>query len=234
MKYQVPAQNYTVRSWRLWWNGNVSFTIKPGEKVAIIGKIGSGKSTIAKLLLGLYEPTEGEILIDGIDIKQINPADLRRNLSYVAQDITLFRGTLKDNLVIRAPHVGDEEILKASEIACVNEFTDTHPLGYEMQVGEGGNGLSGGQRQSISIARSLLVDSPIILFDEPTSMMDSQTERKVMKNINENIKDKTLILITHKNSLLDSANRVIVMHNSQKILDGSKNEVIKKLKGGKR
>ena len=102
-----------------------------------------------------------------------------------------------------------------------------------MQVGEGGSGLSGGQRQSISIARSLLVDSPIILFDEPTSMMDTQTERKVMKNINKNIKDKTLILITHKNSLLDSANRIIVMHNSQKILDGDKNEVINKLRGKK-
>ncbi len=212
---------------------NVSFRIKPGEKVAIIGKIGSGKSTIAKLLLGLYEPTSGDILIDGIDIKQINPADLRRNISYVAQDITLFRGTLKDNLVIRAPHVEDEAIIRTSKMACINEFTDIHPLGFEMQVGEGGTGLSGGQRQSISIARSLLVDSPITLFDEPTSMMDSQTESKVMANIKKELTDKTLILITHKNSLLVNANRVIVMHNSKKILDGSKNEVIKKLKGGK-
>ena len=212
---------------------NVSFTIKPGEKVAIIGKIGSGKSTIAKLLLGLYEPTSGDILIDGIDIKQINPADLRRNISYVAQDITLFRGTLKDNLVIRAPHVEDDAIIKTSKIACVNEFTDIHPLGYEMQVGEGGTGLSGGQRQSISIARSLLVDSPITLFDEPTSMMDNQTESKVMLNIKKELTDKTLILITHKNSLLVNANRVIVMHNSKKILDGKKDEVIKKLKGGR-
>ncbi len=212
---------------------NVSFKINPGEKVAIIGKIGSGKSTIAKLLLGLYEPTSGDILIDGIDIKQINPADLRRNISYVAQDITLFRGTLKDNLVVRAPHVEDKEIIRVSKIACVNEFSDIHPLGYEMQVGEGGTGLSGGQRQSISIARSLLVDSPITLFDEPTSMMDSQTEAKVMANVKRELKDKTLILITHKNSLLENADRVIVMHNSKKILDGSKNEVIKKLKGGK-
>ncbi len=212
---------------------DVSFTIKPGEKVAIIGRIGSGKSTIAKLLLGLYEPTKGDILIDGIDIKQINPADLRRNIAYVAQDITLFRGTLKENLVIRAPHVEDDAIIRASKIACVNEFTDIHPLGYEMQVGEGGTGLSGGQRQSISIARSLLIDSPIMLFDEPSSMMDSQTEKKVMKNIRENIHDKTLILITHKNSLLENANRVIVMHNSKKILDGKKEDVINKLKGGR-
>jgi len=211
----------------------VSFTIHPGEKVAIIGKIGSGKSTIVKLLLGLYEPDSGDIIIDGIDIKQINPADLRRSVAYVAQDITLFRGTIKDNLVIRAPHADDKAILKASKIACVNEFVDTHPLGYEMPVGERGEGLSGGQRQSVSIARAFLVDSPIVLFDEPTSMMDSQTETKVMKNISQNIFDKTLILVTHKNSLLGVADRVIVMHNSKKILDGSKDEVIKKLKGGK-
>jgi len=211
---------------------NVSFTIHPGEKVAIIGKIGSGKSTIVKLLLGLYEPDSGDIFIDGIDIKQINPADLRRNLAYVAQDITLFRGTLKDNLVIRNPHADDKAILKASKIACVDEFVNIHPLGFEMAVGERGEGLSGGQRQSVSIARAFLVDSPIVLFDEPTSMMDSHTEIKVMKNIKESIGDKTLILVTHKNSLLENAQRVIVMHNSKKLLDGSKDEVIKKLKGG--
>jgi len=213
---------------------DVSFTIHPGEKVAIIGKIGSGKSTIVKLLLGLYEPDSGDIFIDGIDIKQINPADIRRNIAYVAQDITLFRGTLKDNLVIRAPHADDDMILKASKIACVDEFVNIHPLGFEMQVGERGEGLSGGQRQSVSIARAFLIDSPIVLFDEPTSMMDSQTEAKVMRNIQENIGDKTLILVTHKNSLLNAAERVIVMHNSKKILDGSKDEVIKKLKGGGR
>jgi len=212
---------------------DVSFTIHPGEKVAIIGKIGSGKSTIVKLLLGLYEPDSGDIFIDGIDIKQINPADIRRNIAYVAQDITLFRGTLKDNLVIRAPHAEDEAILKASKIACVDEFVNIHPLGFEMQVGERGEGLSGGQRQSVSIARAFLIDSPIVLFDEPTSMMDSQTEAKVMKNIQKNIGNKTLILVTHKNSLLSVADRVIVMHNSKKILDGKKDEVIRKLRGGK-
>jgi ATP-binding cassette subfamily C protein LapB len=211
---------------------NVSFTIHPGEKVAIIGKIGSGKSTIVKLLLGLYEPDSGDIFIDGIDIKQINPADIRRNIAYVAQDITLFRGTLKDNLVIRAPHADDEAILRASKLACVDEFVNIHPLGFEMQVGERGEGLSGGQRQSVSIARAFLIDSPIVLFDEPTSMMDSQTESRVMKNIEQSIGDKTLILVTHKNSLLNVAQRVIVMHNSKKILDDSKEEVIKKLKGG--
>ncbi len=216
---------------------NVSFTIKPGEKVAIIGKIGSGKSTIVKLLLGLYEPDKGKILIDGIDIKQINPFDLRKNIAYVAQDITLFRGTLKENIIVRAPYASDEEILRASKIACVNEFADIHPLGYEMQVGEGGYGLSGGQRQSISIARAILVDSPILLFDEPTSMMDMFLEKRVMSNISNELKDKTLILVTHKYSLLDilDVNRVILLYNGKKVMDGTKEFVMKKLnlKSGK-
>lgn len=211
---------------------DVSFVIKPGEKVAIIGKIGSGKSTIAKLILGLYKPTSGDIFIDGIDIKQINPADIRRNLAYVAQDITLFKGTLKDNLILRAPHSDDERILRASKLACVDEFLNIHPLGYEMNVGEMGAGLSGGQRQSVSIARAFLIDSPIILFDEPTSMMDSQTEKKVMDNINQSIEHKTMLLITHKNSLLSVADRVIVMNQGKKILDGDKASVINKLRGG--
>jgi len=211
---------------------DVSFVIKPGEKVAIIGKIGSGKSTIAKLILGLYKPTSGDIFVDGIDIKQINPADIRRNLAYVAQDITLFKGTLKDNLILRAPHSDDERILRASKLACVDEFLNIHPLGYEMNVGEMGAGLSGGQRQSVSIARAFLIDSPIILFDEPTSMMDSQTEKKVMDNINQSIEHKTMLLITHKNSLLSVADRVIVMNQGKKILDGDKASVINKLRGG--
>jgi ATP-binding cassette subfamily C protein LapB len=211
----------------------VSFKITPGEKVAIIGKIGSGKSTVTKLLLGLYEPDSGDIFIDGIDIKQINPADLRRNLAYVEQDITLFKGTLKDNIMIRAPHASDEEILAASNLACVKDFADIHPLGFEMQVGERGVGLSGGQRQSVSIARAFLIDSPVVLFDEPTSMMDAQTEKNVMDNISQNVQNKTMILVTHKYSLLDHASRVIVMNRGKKILDGEKDEVLKKLKGSK-
>ena len=212
---------------------NVTFSIKPGEKVAIIGKIGSGKSTIIKLLLGLYEPDSGDIFIDGIDIKQIDPADLRKNIAYVAQDITLFRGTLKENIVLRAPNADDMSILKASKIACVDEFVNVHPLGFEMQVGERGEGLSGGQRQSVSIARAFLVDSPVILFDEPTSMMDQFLEKRVMENIAKEIDEKTLILVTHKYSLLDTLkiDRVIVMYKGKKVLDGPKKVVMKKILG---
>jgi ATP-binding cassette subfamily C protein LapB len=212
---------------------NVSFTIKPGEKIALIGKIGSGKSTIVKLLLGLYEPDSGDIFIDGIDIKQIDPADIRRNIAYVAQDITLFRGTLKDNLVVRAPNADDEAILKASKIACVDEFVNTHPLGFEMQVGERGEGLSGGQRQSISIARALLVDSPVLLLDEPTSMMDMFLEKRLMSNLSKYVKNKSLILVTHKYSLLEMLNvdKVIVLYRGKVVMSGSKDIVMKKILG---
>jgi len=213
---------------------NISFKAPSGSVTALVGSSGSGKSTIAGLAASFLTPNEGVITLDEIDLSTINLNSFRQHLAVVLQDDFLYEGTIKENILFARPNATDAQLLKAVEGAYVNEFTDIHPLGYEMQVGEGGSGLSGGQRQSISIARALLVDSPIVLFDEPTSMMDSQTERKVMKNINENIKDKTLILITHKNSLLESANRVIVMHNSQKILDGAKNEVLKKLKGGKR
>jgi ATP-binding cassette subfamily C protein LapB len=210
---------------------NVSFVINPKEKAAIIGKIGSGKSTIVKLLLGLYEPDSGEILVDGIDINQIDPADIRRNISYVAQDIILFRGTLKDNILVRAPHANDASILKASKISCVDEFVNRHPLGFDMEVGERGEGLSGGQRQSVSIARSFLIESPIMLFDEPTNMMDSTTETRVKGNIKKNIQGKTLLLVTHKNSLLDMVDRVLVMHQGKLVMDGDKMSVVKKLQG---
>ena len=209
---------------------NVSFKIKHGEKVGIIGKIGSGKSTIEKLILGLYEPQEGTILIDGIDIKQIDPADLRKNISYIPQDITLFKGTVKDNIVYKAPHSNDASIIRAAKISGVENFANRHPRGFDMSVGERGEGLSGGQRQSIAIARAFLVETPIVLMDEITNMMDSSSENEVIKNIKENIDDRTVILVTHKTSLLSLVDRLIVMDEGMVLLDDSKDSVIKKLK----
>ncbi|MEA2072300.1 MAG: type I secretion system permease/ATPase, partial [Campylobacterota bacterium] len=148
---------------------NASFVITPGEHVAIIGRIGSGKSTIQKLLLGLYEPDSGQILVDGIDINQIDPADLRKNISYVSQDVTLFRGTAKENIIFKATHATDGAMIKAAQISGASEFIKKHPKGYEMPIGERGLGLSGGQRQSIGIARAFLLDAPVMLMDEPSN-----------------------------------------------------------------
>lgn len=210
---------------------NVSFTIKEGEKVALIGRIGSGKSTIAKLILKLYEPESGSILIDGIDIDQIDPADLRKNLSYVAQDINLFRGTIKQNILGSSKFIDDEKMLECSKISTTDEFVKLHPMGYDMPIGERGHGLSGGQRQSVGLARALINDADILLFDEPTNAMDQSTEMSVLSNLKPVVKDKTLLLVTQKMTMLELVDRVIVMHNGKKILDGEKEVVMKQLGG---
>lgn len=211
---------------------DVSFTINAGEKVAIIGRIGSGKSTIAKLILKLFEPESGSILVDGIDIAQIDTADLRKYMGYVPQDIHLFRGTIKENIVSAERYPHDADILYAAKVSGVDEFVHAHPRGYDMPVGERGTGLSGGQRQSVGIARALLQDTSILLMDEPTNAMDTTTESQLLERLKKEMKSKTLILITQKMSLLSLTERVIVMHRSKVLLDGSKKDVIAKLGKG--
>jgi len=210
---------------------NVSFVITPGEHVAIIGRIGSGKSTIQKLLLGLYEPDSGQILVDGIDINQIDPADLRKNISYVSQDVTLFRGTAKDNIIFKATHASDGAMIKAAKISGAAEFIKKHPKGYEMPIGERGLGLSGGQRQSIGIARAFLLDAPIMLMDEPSNAMDQITESRLLTNMKEALKNTTSILVTQKMTLLHIVDRVIVMDDGKIVIDAPKEEAILKLQG---
>jgi len=210
---------------------DVSFTILPGEHVGIIGRIGSGKSTIEKLILKLYEPDEGSILIDDIDIAQIDPARLRRFLGYVSQDVSLFRGTVKDNILHRNPTASDEKLLEVAQLSGADEFIKRHPLGFNMPVGERGHGLSGGQRQSIGIARALISDAPVMLLDEPTANLDQLSESRLMSHFAKAFKDKTLILVTQKLQLLSHVTRVIVMHEGQVYLDGPRDEVLNKLKG---
>ena len=208
-----------------------SFKIKAGEKVGIIGKNGSGKTTIEKMILGLYEPLEGSILIDGIEINQIDPVDLRKNIGYVPQDVILFNGTVKENIVYKYPSIDDASILKAAKLSGTDEFVNTHPLGFDMPVYERGEGISGGQKQSIAIARAFLLDSPIMMLDEPTNSLDNTTESKIKKLLEENLKDKTVILVTHKSSLLSLVDRLIVLDNGKVVLDGDKNKVLMQLQG---
>jgi ATP-binding cassette subfamily C protein LapB len=208
-----------------------SFKIKAGEKVGIIGKNGSGKTTIEKMILGLYEPSEGSILIDGIDINQIDPVDLRKNIGYVPQDVILFNGTVKENIVYKYPAIDDASILKAAKISGTDEFINSHPLGFDMPVYERGDGISGGQRQSIAIARAFLLDSPIMILDEPTNSLDNTTENRIKRLLDKNIKNKTVILVTHKISLLSLVDRLIVIDNGKVIIDGEKNSVLAQLQG---
>jgi ATP-binding cassette subfamily C protein LapB len=210
----------------------VSFHIKPGEKVGIIGQVGSGKSTIANILMGFYAPVEGAVFIDGLDIKQIDPVDLRHNFSFVPQDVVLFSGTVRDNITLKLPHADDQAIITAADVGGVNSFTDRHPMGMDLQVGERGLNLSGGQRQSVALARGFIHDSPIVLLDEPTNSMDYNTEMHVIANLKKVTRKKTTIIITHKPTILEVVDRLIVMDNGRVVMDGSKEDVIAKL-GGK-
>ncbi|MBT2971535.1 MAG: type I secretion system permease/ATPase [gamma proteobacterium symbiont of Ctena orbiculata] len=209
---------------------NVSLTISAGEKVAIIGKVGSGKTTIEKLMQGLYDPDSGAVRIDGADLRQVDPADLRRSIGYVPQDIMLFYGSVRDNIVLGAPYADDNDILQVAKIAGVMEFVNQHPHGFDMQVGERGDYLSGGQRQAIAIARALLLDPPILMLDEPSNSMDNSTEAILKRQLSEYAKNKTLILVTHRSSLLELVDRLIVIDGGRVIADGPKAQVLEALK----
>lgn len=211
----------------------VSFSIRPGEKVGIIGRIGSGKSTIARLLLKLYEPKSGSILIDGTDYLQIDPADLRRKIAYVAQDVTLFQGTIRDNLTASVPHASEEEILRCSKLSGAHSFISAHPLGYDAPVGERGDGLSGGQKQCIALARAFLMKPKVLVCDEPTNAMDMQTEEHFARVIRSEIEDQGLILVTHRASLLSLVDRLILIEGGRVLMDDTRDKVLSALSSGK-
>ena len=211
---------------------NISFKINAGERVGFIGRIGSGKSTIEKLMMGLYEAQEGSILIDGTDLRQIDPSDLRRQIGYVPQDISLMFGSVKDNITLGSHFADDASILHAAELAGVTSFVNKHPAGFDMPVGERGAALSGGQRQSIAVARSLLLSPPIYIMDEPSNSMDNSTEETFKQRFSSELNTQTLILVTHRASLLTLVNRLIVMDGSKIVADGSKEKVLEALKQG--
>lgn len=212
---------------------NVSFRIKRGERIAFIGRIGSGKTTLEKLLLGLYQPSEGSIWVDGIDLRQIDPANLRHNIGHVPQDVMLFHGSIRDNIVLGAPYVDDATVLRAAELTGVSEFTQNHPRGLDMPTGERGSHLSGGQRQSVALARAVLLDPPILVFDEPTNALDNRSEEQFKVRLEKHLRAQTLLLVTHRMSLLSLVNRLIVMDGGRVIADGPKEQVLEAISGGR-
>jgi ATP-binding cassette subfamily C protein LapB len=211
----------------------VSFKLKPGEKVGIIGRIGSGKTTLEKLALALYQPTEGAVLLDGVDVRQIDPADVRRAIGHVPQDPLLFYGSLKHNLAMGAPYADDASILAGANLAGVTDFANLHPDGFDMVIGERGESLSGGQRQSVAVARALINDPPILLLDEPSSNMDHQSEAQLRKRLGEASATKTILLVTHRTALLDLVDRLIVIDNGHIVADGPKEQVVEALRQGR-
>ncbi|WGV98495.1 type I secretion system permease/ATPase [Vibrio sp. YMD68] len=211
----------------------LSLTINPGEKVAIIGRIGSGKTTLERLIMGLYQPIEGSVRIDDTDIKQLHHIDIRRNIGCVPQDSNLFYGSIRDNITLGRPLADDRDVMDAANRAGVTVFTQQDPAGLERQVGEGGLLLSGGQRQAVAIARAILGRPPVLLLDEPTSAMDNRSEMHIKHQLGQMKPNETLILITHKTSMLDIVDRVIVMEKGSIIADGPKAQVLNNLKQGK-
>jgi ATP-binding cassette, subfamily C, bacterial LapB len=207
--------------------------IVPGERIAILGRIGSGKSTFLKLLSGLYRPIKGSVMADGVDIQQIEPADLRRNILYVSQEARLFYGTLRENLKAGNPRVDDDTMVKVATAFGVHSFAASHPRGYDLMIGEQGVGLSGGQRQAVALARAVLTDPMVLLLDEPTSAMDNGTEQTVMQALLQFGQDKTIVFVTHKMQLLNFVERVVVIDGGVRVADGPKQLVMQALSDGR-
>ncbi|MHB9800196.1 type I secretion system permease/ATPase [Pseudomonas sp. MT3] len=211
---------------------HIGLRLAPGEKVGIIGKSGSGKSTFGRLLMGFYHPDEGQILLDGLDLRQIDVADLRQQIGYVAHDLPLLAGSLRDNLTLGARYISDARMLEVAELTGVSELARQHPLGFDRPVGERGQLLSGGQRQAVLMARALLLDPPILLLDEPTSAMDNSSEEILRKRLHEACRDKTLLLVTHRTSMLSLVDRLLVLDSGRIVADGPKDAVIEALRKG--
>jgi ATP-binding cassette subfamily C protein LapB len=206
---------------------DLSLKIEEGERVAIIGKIGSGKTTIGRLLARLYVPSSGSLLLDGVDIRQYHPAEIRRCVSFVSQDTALFNGSVRDNIVLGTPQVSDELVVRAADLAGVTDFVRGHPQGFNMSVGEAGRFLSSGQKQAIALARSLLLGPKIIFLDEPSGSMDTASERLLIERLKSTFQsDQTVIVTTHRSSMLALVSRLIVIDRGKLIADGPRDEVL--------
>ena len=211
----------------------VSISVKPGERIGIIGRSGSGKSTLARLMMGFYTPDEGQLLLDGLDLRQVDVADLRQQVGYVAHDLPLLAGSLRDNLTLGARYVTDARMLEVADLTGVTELARNHPLGFDRPVGERGQLLSGGQRQAVLLARALLLDPPIMLLDEPTSHMDNASEDLLRQKLLGLMQGKTLLLVTHRMSMLSLVERLVVLDNGKVVADGPKELVVEALRKGR-
>ncbi|MBN3723459.1 type I secretion system permease/ATPase [Burkholderia sp. Ac-20379] len=210
---------------------DVSIDIKAGERVAILGRVGSGKSTLLRMIARLYQPTSGKLFADGLDAGQISPADWRATFGYVGQDSRLFYGSLRENLTIGRPGATPEELLYVLRVTGLDALVATHPLGINLQVGEHGGALSGGQRQLVALARSLVNRPRTLLLDEPTSAMDTQTEQQFIGHLRTASAGQTLVVVTHRMSLLPLVDRLVIVDQGRIVADGPKERVLAALSG---
>ena len=211
----------------------VSFKIAAGERVGIIGRVGSGKTTVGRLLAAFYEPSEGSILIDGVDARQYDPADLRAGIGFALQDTDLFFGKLRDNIALGKPDATDAEVIAAARLAGVEGFIAGHPLGYDMPISEGGRSLSGGQKQAIGLARVLIRQPKVLFLDEPTAHFDVRSEADFIERLKTLAsRDITIIVSTHRLSLLSLVDRLLLFDKGRLVADGPRDKVIAMLQGG--
>ncbi len=208
---------------------NLSFTLEAGDHVGVIGAVGSGKTTIERLMINLYQPDSGSVQLDGTDVRQIDPGDLRRNVGAVQQSPQLFYGSVRENITMGHEMAPDRAVLRAAELAGVTEFLKESQAGLDTQVGERGEALSGGQRQAVAIARALLYDPPVLILDEPTASMDPASENRLRKRLHHVTEGRTTLLITHKGSMLTLVDKLILLDRGKMIAFGPKDEVIRKL-----
>jgi ATP-binding cassette, subfamily C, bacterial LapB len=210
---------------------NLNIKIEAGERVAILGRVGSGKSSLLRVMSNLYRPTSGQVFTSGIDISQIDPADWRETVGYVSQDSRLFYGSLRQNVMIGRPDATVHELMRVAKLTGVDAIAASHPQGWNMPIGENGDGLSGGQRQLVAIARCLIARPTLLLMDEPTSAMDTQTEAAFIKDLAVATQGTTLVVVTHRPSLLQLVDRIIVVDGGSVAADGPKDEVLAILRG---
>jgi ATP-binding cassette subfamily C protein LapB len=209
----------------------LNLAIRPGERVGIIGKIGSGKTTLGRLLIKLYEPQDGAILIDGIDMRQFHPHEVRRAIGLLGQDADLFHGTVRSNILLGSPEATDADLVEAARLAGVDDFVRRHPAGFDMPVGERGQALSGGQKQSVALARTLIGRPKVIFLDEPSSAMDLASERQLIEHLRGILQQgQTVIVSTHRYSMLDLVDRLVVLANGRVVADGPKDQVLEALR----
>ena len=210
---------------------DVNFAIAPGERVALLGPIGSGKSTIARLIMGLYPPDTGLVLIDGIDIRQYDPERLRAQIGATMQDVFLLTGSVRDNIALGRAHVNDEEMVRAASVSGTHKFMANLTNGYDLKLADRGEGLSGGQRQSIALARALAGNPAILLLDEPSSAFDAGNEAILIRNLRGEVNGKTLVVVTHRPPVLALVDRIIIMESGRVSADGPRDEILKRITG---
>ena len=202
-----------------------------GTRIALLGENGSGKSTLLKLLSGLYAPTQGNFRADGIDLRQLDPADVRSNIGYLPQEIRLFKGTLRDNLRTGASRFSDEKLFSALEFAGLRKFVSAQPEGLDLQIHDGGEGLSGGQRMAVGLARIYLIDPPIVLMDEPTAFLDQKSEVNFVQRFEEWSAGRTCVIATHRPAILSQVERIAILQNGRLMMEGKRDKVLSHLQG---